>query len=62
MRRLRVIVALGALLSLLGGVVTASPALAGRGPKWTIGPALPFTLPASYCGFQLRVTTVVNEE
>jgi len=34
MRRLGVIVALGALLGMLGGVVTASPALAGRGPKW----------------------------
>ena len=54
--------ALGALLCVLGGVVTSSPALAGRGPKWQIGPAAPFTLPASYCGFQLRVTTVVNEE
>jgi hypothetical protein len=32
-RRLGVIVALGALLCLLGGVVTASPALAGRGHK-----------------------------
>ena len=34
MRRLGVIVALGALLGMLGGVVTGSPALAGRGPKW----------------------------
>ena len=33
-RRAGVIAALGALLGLLGGVVTASPALAGRpGPK-----------------------------
>jgi hypothetical protein len=42
-RRLRAIVALGALLSVLGGVVKASPALAGRGPKWQpprVGPAL----------------------
>jgi hypothetical protein len=30
MRRLTVIAALGALLCVLGGVVTASPALAGR--------------------------------
>src|SRR5215472_1348545 len=63
-RRLGVIVALGALLSVLGGVVTASPALAGRGPKWQPPgpPPPPFTLPASICGFQLRVTTVVNKE
>ena len=32
MRRLAVIVALGVLLGMFGGVVTASPALA-RGPK-----------------------------
>jgi hypothetical protein len=31
MRRLRMIVALGALLRMSAGVVTASPALAGRG-------------------------------
>ena len=35
MRRIGVIVALGALLSMVGGVVTASPALAGgRGDGW----------------------------
>ena len=61
-RRLGVLVALGALLCVLGGVVTASPALAGRGPKWQIGPAAPFTLPASFCGFKLLLTTVVNKE
>ena len=33
MRRIGVIVALGALLSMLGGVVTASPALAGTGTR-----------------------------
>ena len=32
-RRVGVIVALGALLGMFGGV-TASPALAARGPKW----------------------------
>jgi hypothetical protein len=62
MRRLGVIVALSTLLGPLGGVVTASPALAGRGPKWQIGPATPFTLPASFCGFKLLLTTVVNKE
>lgn len=51
-----------ALLGVLGGMVTASPALAGRGHKWQIAPAPPFTLPASFCGFKVRVTPVVNEE
>jgi len=62
MRRLGVIVALGALLGMLGGVVTASPALAGRGPKWEFLPAGPATLPASFCGFKVRVTVPVNKE
>src|SRR5215471_2350162 len=62
MRRLGVIVALGALLCVLGGVVTASPALAGRGHKWQWGSAPPFTLPALFCGFKVRVTPVVNKE
>jgi hypothetical protein len=63
MRRLGVIVALGALLCVLGGVVTASPAFAGRGPKWQPpGSAPPFTLPASFCGFKLRVAFPVNHE
>jgi hypothetical protein len=63
MRRLGMIVALGALLCVLGGVVTASPALAGRGPKWQPpGSAPPFTLPASFCGFKLRVAFPVNKE
>jgi hypothetical protein len=61
-RRLGVIVALGALLCVLGGVVTASPALAGRGPKWQPPSGPPFTLPASFCGFKLRVTFPVNKE
>ena len=63
-RRLGVIVALGALLGMLSGVLTASPALAGRGPKWLPptpgGP--PFTLPALFCGFKLRVAFPVNKE
>jgi hypothetical protein len=62
-RRLGVIVALSALLCVLGGAVTASPALAGRGPIWQppgVGP--PFTLPASFCGFKLRVAFPVNHE
>jgi hypothetical protein len=61
-RRLGVIVALGALLCVLGGVVTASPALAGRGPKWQPPSGPPFTLPASLCGFKLRVAFSVNKE
>ena len=62
MTRLGVIAALVALLGVLGGAVTASPALAGRGHKWQTGPAKPFTLPASFCGFKVRVTPGVNKE
>src|SRR5215470_12155150 len=62
MRRLGVIVALGALLGMLGGVVTASPALAGRGPKWQPPGGPPFTLPALFCGFRVRVAFPVNHE
>ena len=60
MRRLRVIVALSALLGVLGGVLTASPALA-RGHKWQMVPAEPFTLPSLFCGFKVRVTPEVNK-
>jgi hypothetical protein len=62
MRRLGVIIALGALLGMFGGVVTTSPALAdGRGPKWQFLPAEPFTLSAEFCGFQVQVTPQVNK-
>ena len=74
MRRIGVIVALGALLGMFGGVATASPALADRGPKWTIVP-LPvppdaLTLPIDLgggvftgdCGFPVVVTIPVNRE
>jgi hypothetical protein len=63
MRRIGVIVALGALVGMLGGVVTASPALAGgRGDGWQIVPADPFTLPADFCGFDIGVSFPVNNE
>jgi hypothetical protein len=62
MRRLATIVALGTLLGMFGGVATGSPALAGRGPKWQFLPAQPFTLPASFCGFKVRVAFPVNKE
>jgi hypothetical protein len=62
MRRLGMIVALGTLLGMLGGVVTGTPALAGRGPKWEFLPAKPFTVPAAFCGFKVRVTFPVNKE
>jgi len=62
MRRLGAVVALGVLLGLFAGVVTASTALAGRGPKWEFQPAAPFTLPADFCGFKVRVTFPVNRE
>jgi hypothetical protein len=61
MRRLGAIVALGALLAMLGAVVPASPALA-RGPKWQFQPKSPQTIPASWCGFEIRVTYPVNRE
>lgn len=57
------IVALGAVLGMLGGLATASPALAGRGPKWEFAEARPFTLPAApFCGFRVRVAFPVNKE
>jgi hypothetical protein len=53
MRRLAVIVALGALLGMSGGLAAASPALA-RGPKWQVVPAPPaITLPKAFCGFEV---------
>jgi hypothetical protein len=61
-RRLGSIVALGALLGMFGAGVTAAPALAGRGHGWQVAPARPFTLPASFCGFRVRVTFPVNKE
>lgn len=62
MRRLGVIVALGALLGMLGGLLTVSPALAGRGPKWEFLAFKPFTLPAVFCGFKIRVTLPAAKE
>ena len=62
MRRLAVIAALGTLLATLTGVLSASPALAGRGPKWAPVAAKPFTLPAGFCGFKIRLTFPVNKE
>src|SRR5215470_11526915 len=67
MRRIGVIVALGVLLGMFGGVVTASPALA-RGPKWEAVPGGPFTLPGgeqgdqNFCAFDVDVTVPVNRE
>jgi len=57
MRRIGVIVALGALLSMLGGVATAAPALAvgGRGDGWVFqdfGPGFTTT----NCGFLVQAT------
>lgn len=54
--------ALSALLGMFAGVVTASPALAGRGPKWQIVVLEPFTLPATFCGFKMRVTPVADKQ
>jgi len=62
MRRLGMIVALGALLAMFAGVLTASPALAGRGHKWQFLPPQPFTVPASFCGFKIHVNFPVDRE
>jgi hypothetical protein len=48
--------ALGALLGMLGGVVTASPALA-RGPKWQFFDEPPtFVVDSQFCGFEIQIT------
>ena len=61
MRRIGVIVALGALLGMFGGVVTAAPALAvgGRGDGWVFqdfGPGFTTT----NCGFLIQATQDVD--
>jgi hypothetical protein len=61
MRRLGVIVALGAMLGTLGGVLTVSPAVAGRGPKWDFLPSTTITLPSSFCGFAVQVTPMSKQ-
>lgn len=38
------------------------PVFAGRGPKWQLRSANPFTLPALFCGFKVRVAFPVNKE
>jgi hypothetical protein len=62
-RRLGVIVALGALLGMFAGVVTAAPALA-RGLKWQFNapPPGPIILPADFCGFQIAVSFPADKE
>jgi hypothetical protein len=61
MRRIGVIVALGALLSMLGGAATAAPAFAGgRGDGWVFqdfGPG--FT--SDNCGFRVNATQDVDK-
>ena len=55
------IVALGALLGLVGGVVTAAQALA-RGPKWTfLDFGTHFTEPADECGFVIKGTQLADK-
>ena len=55
--------ALGALLGMFGGVVTAAPALA-RGPKWQFNapPPGPIILPADFCGFPIGVSFPADKE
>ena len=60
MRRIGVIVALGALLSMLGGVATAAPALAGgRGDGWELFPFEPGTA-TGFCPFGVFIDFPVN--
>jgi len=63
MRRVGVIVALGALLGMLGGMATASPALAaGRADGWQFVSLPPtFTVPADFCGFDIQGTQLVDK-
>ena len=62
MRRLTALAALATILALCTAALTASPALAGRGHKWQLVPARPFTLDARYCGFKVGVTLPVHHE
>jgi hypothetical protein len=63
MRRIGIIVALGALLGMLGGVATASPALAGgRGDGWQILPAGHLDFDDTFCAFPVGVDFPVNRE
>lgn len=61
MRRWGMIAALGALLGMLAGLVTASPALA-RGPQWQVLPLAPFTLGPSFCGFAVAVSAPTDSK
>jgi len=62
MRRLTALAALATILALCTAALTASPALAGRGPQWQLVPVRPFTLDARYCGFKVGVTLPVHHE
>ena len=56
MRRIGLIVALGALLGMLGGAATASPALAdGRGDGWVFQD-FPPSFSSDNCGFHIKAT------
>ncbi len=63
MRRIGVMVALGALLGMLGGTVTASPALAdGRGDGWQFVSLPPtFTVDPVFCGFEIQGTQLADK-
>ena len=62
MRRLGVIVALGALLSMTGGVAAAAPALAGgRGDGWEFIAELNQTFNIDFCGFPIVLKYDVNK-
>jgi len=62
MRRVGLIVALGALLGLLAGTAAASPALAGgRGGGWNYDPPYSMNFDAADCGFPLQSTQPVSK-
>jgi len=56
------IVVLGAALGMLGGLLSASPALAGRGPNWEFVPPEDSIVPASFCGFEVLIHPVAAKQ
>jgi len=62
MRRLTALAALGTILAICPAALTASPALAGRGPEWQLVPVRPFTFDARYCGFRVHASFPVHQE
>jgi hypothetical protein len=58
-----VIVALGAVLGMLGGLLSASPALAaGRGPNWEFLSPQDSSVPADFCGFEVLISPTASKQ